>query len=136
VGLAKAEALAQSRGVAIWTVHTNLSDFIIQPGAYTGIIAIYAHLPSSLRQLIHKAAVPGLRPGGVFILEAFTPAQLNYDTGGPKDPDLLMPLPVLQAELSGLDFEIAREVERVVKEGDYHKGLAAVVQILARKPIV
>jgi hypothetical protein len=134
-GLNKAEVLAQARGVTISTVHADLTDFVIEPDSYTGIIAIYAHLPSPLRKNIHKAAVEGLCPGGVFILEAFTRAQLNYDTGGPKDQDLLMQLPVLRSELSGLEFEIAREVERNVTEGDYHKGLASVVQILGRKPI-
>lgn len=116
------------------TVHADLSDFTIEPGIYTGIVAIYAHLQSPLRKSIHRAVVKGLCPGGVFILEAFTESQLNYDTGGPRDLDLLMRLPVLLSELSGLDFEIAREVVRNVQEGDYHKGLASVVQILGRKP--
>ena len=44
-----------------------------------------------------------------------------------------MELPQLQVELEGLEFLIARETERDIIEGRYHKGRAAVVQILARK---
>ena len=36
-------------------------------------------------------------------------------------------------ELDGLEFVIAREVERNVVEGERHTGLAMVTQVLARK---
>jgi hypothetical protein len=44
-----------------------------------------------------------------------------------------MTLAVLREELAGLDFLIARELEREVIEGAGHTGRAAVVQILARR---
>lgn len=75
----------------------------------------------------------GLQPGGVFILEAYTPAQLAFDTGGPKSPELLMTLAGLREELSCLQFQIARELERDVIEGAGHTGRGAVVHILARR---
>ena len=77
--------------------------------------------------------VLGLRPGGVFILEAYTPAQLALGTGGPKSPELLMALASLRAELAGLEFLIGREIERNVIEGDGHTGRGAVVQVFARR---
>jgi hypothetical protein len=70
----------------------------------------------------------------VFILEAFSPEQLNYDTGGPRSRELLMPIGELREELAGLDFLIAEQTEREVLEGRHHKGTAAVVRILGRKP--
>ncbi len=36
--------------------------------------------------------------------------------------------------LTGLDFIIYREVEREIYEGKLHKGLSAVLQVLAKKP--
>jgi hypothetical protein len=66
-------------------------------------------------------------------LEAYTPAQLAFGTGGPKSPELLMTLSALREELSGLDFLVAHELERDVIEGDGHTGRGAVVQILARR---
>ena len=132
-GLAKARRLAAVRGVEIETVLADLGNFIIKPGVWSGIVATFAHLPPAIRRKVHAQAEDGLRPGGVVILEAYTPAQLAFDTGGPKSPELLMTLVGLREELAGLEFVIGREIEREVIEGDGHKGRGAVVQILARR---
>ncbi len=134
VGLAKARRLAAARGVEIETVATDLADYSIAVAAWAGIVATFAHLPPALRRRVHRDVVAGLQPGGIFILEAYTPAQLAFGTGGPKLPELLMTLADLREELSGLKFLIARELERDVIEGSGHNGRGAVVQILARRP--
>lgn len=134
VGLEKARQLATARGVALTTVAADLSDFTITPGAWAGIVAIFVHLPVPLRRRVAAQVVAGLRPGGVFISEVYSPAQLAFGTGGPKDPALLVPLADYCAELAGLELILARECEREVIEGDAHTGRAAVVQILARRP--
>jgi SAM-dependent methyltransferase len=133
VGLAKARRLAGARGVEIETVLADLANYSIATGAWTGIVATFAHLPPALRRRVHRDVVAGLQPGGVFVLEAYTPAQLAFDTGGPKSPELLMTLAGLREELSGLQFLIARELERDVTEGAGHTGRGAVVQILTRR---
>jgi len=132
-GLAKARRLAALRGVEIETVVADLSDFEVKPAAWAGIVAIFAHLPPAIRRRVHAQSVRGLRPGGMFVLEAYTPAQLAFETGGPKSPELLMDLASLREELAGLDFLISREIERNIIEGDYHTGRSAVVQILASR---
>ncbi len=134
VGLGKAARLAKERGVALTTVATDLAHYTIAPGAWAGVVVTFGHLPPALRRTMHAQIVAGLRPGGVYILEAYTPAQLAFGTGGPKDVALLMTLAALREELAGLTFEHAVECERDVIEGTYHTGRGAVVQILARKP--
>lgn len=134
VGLAKAARLAAVHGVALTTIAANLEAFTIAPGAWSGIVATWAHLPPPLRRRVHADVVRGLVPGGVYVLEAYTPAQLAFGTGGPKDPALCMTFAALRGELSGLDFIIGRECERDVIEGTGHTGRAAVVQVLARRP--
>ncbi len=133
VGLAKAHRLAKARGVEIKTLATDLADYAIAVGAWTGIVATFAHLPPVLRRRVHRDVVTGLQPAGVFILEAYTPAQLAFGTGGPKSPELLMTLAGLRDELLGLELLVGREIEREVIEGDGHAGRGAVVQILARR---
>ena len=134
IGLAKARRLGGTRGMEIETVLADLANYAIAAGAWAGIVATFAHLPPALRRRVHRDVVAGLQPGGVFILEAYTPAQLALGTGGPKSPELLMTLAGLREELSGLQFLIARELERDVTEGAGHAGRGAVVQILARRP--
>jgi SAM-dependent methyltransferase len=134
IGLGKAGKLAAERGVRIDTLVADLTGHEIQPGGWEGIVSIFCHLPAAARRILHRKVVAGLRPGGVFVLEAYTPAQLQLKTGGPSIEDMLVTLKRLKEELDGLVFEHGAELERPVLEGRYHTGRAAVVQILARKP--
>ena len=134
VGLTKAKRLAADRGLAIETACADLEHFDIEPGAWAGIVSIFCHLPRRIRMPLYAAAVRGLRPGGVFVLEAYTPMQIGRGTGGPKDPDMLPTLADLKEELAELVFVHACELEREVREGAYHTGLASVVQVVARRP--
>jgi SAM-dependent methyltransferase len=133
-GLAKARRLAADNNRVIHTIEADLATFQIEPNTWAGIVTTFGHLPTALRRQVYGAAVRGLIPGGVFALEAYTPAQLKFNTGGPRDIDLLMTAAALRVDLAGLDFEILRELERDVTEGPTHTGRGAVVQILARKP--
>ena len=133
-GLEKADKLCKERGVKITSITADLEDYKIESDSWEGIVACYCHLPSSLRQTVNRSVLSGLKPGGVFVLEAFSKKQLAYDTGGPKSLDMLISLDELKRELAGLDFIHAQELEREVLEGSGHTGLAAVVQVLGVKP--
>jgi hypothetical protein len=130
VGLKKAEHLAAARGVQIGTVVANLDGYRIEPGRWDGIVSIWCHLPARLRAVVHRQVAAGLKLGGVFLLEAYTPAQLRYGTGGPKSADLLPTLADLRRELDALELVHAIERERTVHEGAGHTGLSAVVQLV------
>jgi SAM-dependent methyltransferase len=133
VGLAKAERLARDRGVSIACIHADLADYDIEAEAWDSIVSVFCHLPESLRGRVHEAVVAGLKQGGTFLLEAYTPRQLKYGTGGPRSEGLLMELETLRKELAGLEFLHAEEVERDICEGSKHTGRGSVVQVLARK---
>ena len=134
VGMAKAAGLAAARGVALETAVGDLADFDLGSGKWDNIVSIFGHLPGPLRRDVHRRVVEALRPGGIFLLEAFTPDQLATEgTGGPADPDMLLTIAKLKAELPELEVVFAREIVRPVNEGDYHKGDCAVVQFIARK---
>jgi len=134
VGLGKAQRLATARGVTIETRVADLAGFAITPNNWDAIISIFCHLPSGIRSSVHRRVVAGLRPGGMLVLEAYTPAQLKLKTGGPPTADMAMTLNVLKSELEGLRFIHARELERDVIEGKFHTGRGAVVQVVAVKP--
>lgn len=132
-GLIKVRQLAQRNGVEVATIHADLEDFCIEAARWDGIVSIFCHLPSRLRQRIHQQILAGLRPGGVFVLEGYTPRQLQFASGGPKDLDLLLEPADLQQELSGLNLLHVQELQREVMEGRLHTGMAAVLQLLARR---
>jgi len=133
VGAEKTLRLAAERSVSVEALVADLTSYQIEPEAWNGIISIFCHMPAPLRERVHRAVAAGLLPGGVFVLEAYTPRQLEYGTGGPPVRELLVTLSQLRTELRGLDLEVAREVERDVQEGRCHQGRSAVVQVLAVK---
>ncbi|MGA7980706.1 MAG: class I SAM-dependent methyltransferase [Chromatiaceae bacterium] len=133
VGLAKTERLADERQVTVATVRADLADFPIEPASWNLIVSIFCHVPAGLRADLHRRVVEGLRPGGMFLLEAYNPGQIEYGTGGPPTPDLMMDLAALKQELAGLRLIHALEAVRDVREGRFHSGPGAVVQILAVK---
>ena len=133
VGLEKAKKLAATRGVRIDTVVADLADFVIAPNSWDAVVSIFCHLPSTLRQQLHRQVVSGLRAGGVLVLEAYIPEQLKFKTGGPPSVDMMPTLHALKQELAGLEFGYAMELERDVHEGLLHTGRGAVVQLVAHK---
>lgn len=133
VGLAKARKLAAENSVEIETIVADLAEFSIQPNSWDAIVSIFCHLSPSIRSRLYRQVVSGLRPGGVFVLEGYTPRQLEFKTGGPSDVEFLLDLPTLQRELEGLEFKHAIELEREIQEGLLHQGRSAVLQILAVK---
>jgi SAM-dependent methyltransferase len=132
VGLDKLQRRAGEKGLRIQTQQADLANYRIEPGAWGTIVSIFCHLPPAIRAPLYARIVRGLRPGGVFILEAYTPRQFGRGTGGPASPDMMLSLDDLNRELAGLDFIHARELDREVREGKYHTGTAAVVQLVAR----
>lgn len=133
VGLRKAAALAAAAGVSIRTLVADLETYPIEEGAWDGIVSIWCHMASKLRVRVHHAIVRGLAPGGVFLLESYTPEQLRHATGGPRDPDLMPTLAILRSELAGLVFDVGQELEREVHEGRGHNGTSAVVHIAGHR---
>ena len=139
VGLNKALKLARDRGVDIITQVADLADYEFGEAKWDGIVAIWAHLPTAVRQYVHAQIAPALKPNGVFILEAYTEQQLTMDAvGGPPatQRERFGSLAVLRAELAELEEITGIEKQRMISEGKRHQGLSAVVQFIAKKKIV
>jgi len=133
VGLAKMQRLAQEKGVRVTAIVGDLSAFPITPGHWNAIVSVWVPMPKDLRQRVHAACVTGLCPGGVMILEAYRPKQLDYKTGGPPTADLMTTLPDLQTDFAKLEIIVAHEIDREIHEGVGHNGMSAVVQFVGRK---
>lgn len=134
VGLEKARTRAREHSVAIETIEADLGDFIIRPRSFQAIISIFCHLPHPIQTKLHQRVCEGLTPGGVFILEGYAKRQIELDTGGPRNIEMLMDLEELKEELSQLELTHALETERNIREGNYHNGIGAVVQIVGSRP--
>lgn len=133
VGLDKARRLAARRGVAIETVRADLTEHAFGEG-WSAIINVWCHMPSASRRVVHAKVAAALAPGGLYAIVHYTPAQLAFATGGPKDPDMLLTAEALRAELPTLTWLHLEEAVRVVHEGPLHGGESAVLWGLAQAP--
>jgi len=133
--LSKADKLAKKNGVSLALIETDLMQYDLGERQWDNIISIFFHLPTQLRVPMHQKISRALKPGGILTLEAYTPKQLEYKTGGPPLADNLMTSSTLTEDFPELDFIHLVEKEREVNEGTLHHGHAAVVQLLARKPL-
>ena len=133
-GVAKTLRLASERGVRVAAVAADLATHDLGVEQWDCIVSVFAHMPPHVRRDLHARVVAALRPGGVLLLEAYTPDQIGRGTGGPASTEMTMDLDRLRVELAGLEFEHAAELEREIVEGFGHTGVGAVVQVIARKP--
>lgn len=129
----KALHLAREQQVTVDYTVVDLAEYDIGYNRWDAIVSIFCHLPPNLRQQIHLRIAQALAPGGVFLLEAYTPMQLSLGTGGPPTAEMMMDARTLKNELPGLHFALSQEIMRDVMEGVYHTGRGAVVQVIATK---
>ncbi|HRR10005.1 MAG TPA: class I SAM-dependent methyltransferase [Rhodothermales bacterium] len=135
-GFVKGQKLAEAHQVAVNWQHADLNDYSLGKQRWDGILSIFCHLPPELRKKVHLGAVHALRPNGVFLLEAYAPAQLRYGTGGPQSLAMLPTLSELLQDFPGLKVLHAQTIERNVTEGTRHTGLAMVNQLVLKKEVV
>lgn len=131
----KARALAERHGVPLELVCADVHGWGYPVAAFDVVVEIFAQFSSPADRARKWASMrDALRPGGILIVQGYTPKQLEYGTGGPKSRDRLY-TPALLAEGFG-DFETLHLVEEEVEmnEGGGHVGMSAVVGLVARKP--
>lgn len=132
-GREKCEALAKENNV---TVHYTVADALeieLEEDKYDMIALIFAHYPSSIRKQVHQKCIKALKPGGLLLLEAFNPLQLNNESGGPKDTDMLYTAKLLKADFATLTIRYLKELTVDLSEGKHHSGKGDVVRLLATK---
>ena len=132
-GVEKTRWLAKHNGVVVNAIQGDLAHFDLGVEKWDVIISIFAHMPPEVRRDVHRRVVSGLRPGGVFLLEAYRPEQVGRGTGGPPTAEMMMSLAEVEEEVQPLTITFGEETERDVIEGTGHTGRGAVVQLIAQK---
>jgi SAM-dependent methyltransferase len=132
----KAIALAQRHQLASFNyLIGDITEFAFPENTYQCIALVFVHLIPGQRKLFHETMARALAPGGLLIMEAFTPEQLNYDSGGPRNPEMLYTAEMLQSDFQSLDLKLIKTIKPLLNEGPYHSGLASTVRLTAQKPI-
>jgi SAM-dependent methyltransferase len=128
VGVERARKTAQAAGLKMIIEQADLSKWPWPVNEFDAAVAIFVHLPSAVRRPVHASMLRALKPGGIVIFQSFTPAQLQFTSGGPKDVDMLCSAALLREEFPGAEILELQETTVNLEEGHKHSGMGAVVQ--------
>ena len=135
VGLAKAQRLAASRRVAVNFVQADALAWQWPHAAYDAVAAIFIQFAAPAeRERLFANIRHSLKPGGLLLLQGYTPRQLEYRTGGPPVAENMYTEPLLRAAFAGMEIVHLREHDDFISEGVGHHGMSALIDLVARKP--
>jgi SAM-dependent methyltransferase len=131
---AKARTLAERQGVSLTFKLEDVHGWTYPENAFDVVVDIFTQF-SDPEQRARKwnGMKRALKPGGLLLLEGYTPKQLDYGTGGPKALDQLYTREMLEAAFAGFTkLQIIQE-ERAMSEGRGHSGMSAVIDLVGWK---
>jgi 2-polyprenyl-3-methyl-5-hydroxy-6-metoxy-1,4-benzoquinol methylase len=133
LALEKARRLAAERGVSVRYELASVENWRWPAGEFDVVVAIFIQfvVPAARRVLFERMSA-SLRPGGLLLLEGYTPAQLKYGTGGPKQVDQLYTEELLRQAFGALEILELKAYEAELDEGTRHRGMSAVIDLVAR----
>ena len=120
VGVERARKTAQAAGVNLRTEVADLAAWTWPAGEYDAVVSIFFHVPPEVRAKVHPSMLRALKPGGIVILQAFTPAQLH----------------ILREDFAGAEIVLLEEKVAHLEEGRLHSGAGAVVDAVLRRKAV
>ena len=132
--LAKAQALARERGVKLRTERTDIFTWAWPPAAFDVVVGIFFQFaPPDMRQQVFSSIKKTLKPGGLLLLEGYRPEQVDYKTGGPPERENMYTRKLLEESFGDFASLDIKEYDSVVDEGAGHKGMSALIDLVARK---
>ena len=134
IALAKAKKFAADNQVQVEYSFSDTDSYSWGSNVYDAVVGIFIQFADpAMRERIFQKAYESLKPGGIFILQGYTPKQLEYKTGGPSLIDHLYTEELIR-DLAR-DFHIAElySYEKELSEGPRHTGMSAILGLVAQK---
>ncbi|WP_124949507.1 SAM-dependent methyltransferase [Sulfuriferula thiophila] len=135
VALAKAQKLAQERGVNLDFECADLLRWQWGEARFDAVVAIFIQFADPAgRKILFEGMKAALKPGGLLLLQGYTPRQLEFKTGGPSAAENMYTEPMLRELLAGWEILHLHEHDEHISEGAHHHGMSALIDVVARKP--
>ena len=135
VALDKARKLAEERRVTLTFEQLDVLAWAWPEAAYDLVVAIFIQFASPPeRERVIAGIRRTLKPGGLLILQGYTPKQIEFATGGPGNAANMYSAELLSRWFGDWEITHLREHESFINEGSHHHGMSALVDLVARKP--
>jgi SAM-dependent methyltransferase len=133
---AKAKALARERNVSVCFELADVHGWTYPESAFDVVVEIFTQFSQPADRARKWANMRrALKPGGLLIVQGYSPKQLQYGTGGPKQIDQLYTRAMLEDAFGSFRDVTIVEEEIELHEGTSHGGMSAVIGMTARKPM-
>ena len=130
----KARKLARQRGVEVKFEQVDLTQWAWGENRFDMVAAIFIQFaPPELREQMFAHIKRCLKPGGLLLLQGYTPRQLHYRTGGPSQAENLYTEALLRSAFDDMQILHLREHDDIISEGSGHSGMSALIDLVARK---
>ena len=128
----KAAELAARTGVEMEIIQADVHDWDYPAAAFDVVVEIFTQFSSPDQRALKWAGMKrALKPGGLLVIQGYTPKQLEYGTGGPKKLENLYTRKLLEENFGELnDLKIVEE-EVDSNDGSDHVGMSAVINLTA-----
>ncbi len=132
---AKARTLAAERGVSVDFEIADVHHWKYPEAVFDVVVEIFTQFSFPAERRLKWAGMRRtLKPSGLLIIQGYSPKQLEYGTGGPKQLDNLYTRAILEEAFGDYRDLLIVEEEREMEEGTSHRGISAVINLTARKP--
>jgi cyclopropane fatty-acyl-phospholipid synthase-like methyltransferase len=134
VAVEKARALAKQRGVQMDVELVDLAHWDWPESRFDIVAGIFIQYAPPAQRLLQFANIKRcLKPGGLLLLQGYTPRQLEYRTGGPSQVDNLYTETLLREAFADMEILQLAEHDSVIEEGAGHSGMSALIDLVVRK---
>lgn len=136
VAQGKAQRLAQQRGVQMRFAQADVLAWDAEGETFDVVVGIFIQFTGpELRPQLFANLLRFLKPGGVLLLQGYTPRQLQYKTGGPSQVENLYTGALLREAFADMEMLHLVEHDDIINEGAGHSGMSALVDMVVRKPL-
>jgi cyclopropane fatty-acyl-phospholipid synthase-like methyltransferase len=136
VALKKANALATEQAAHVQFMLASSDTWDWQPNHYDAVVGIFIQFADPvMRTRLFAQMASTLRPGGVLIVQGYTPKQLDFKTGGPSILEHLYTEDMIRNLIGDLEPIDLCLYETELSEGPKHTGMSALLGLVARKPV-
>ena len=134
IALRKAKQFAKDNQVEVEYSFSDTDSFDWQVNVYDAVIAIFIQFADPpMRARIFKQIYQALKPGGILVLQGYTPKQLEYKTGGPSLIEHLYTEQMIRDLTQEFEILDLRCYEQELNEGARHAGMSALLGLVAKK---
>jgi len=135
VGVEKAKRLAREAGVEVDYHLADINTWDWDAAQYDLVVVIFIQfLAPPERAKAFEGIARAVAPGGLLIMQGYRPKQVEYGTGGPPVPENLYTEALLREAFRDLEILQLVEHDAVLDEGPRHRGMSALIDLVARKP--